>query len=388
MAGKTCETSIIFTGDIGFDRYMAKKWLDEQLLSREILDFLHSADHVAANVEGTLIDASDDGTRGVFFHSMDPDAACFLRKIRADIWCIGNNHTMDAGEAGIISTKKIAAAEGAVTVGAGLDVDEASAPIFIDEAGGIGMIAVAYQAECIPATEDSAGIFRWDDMGRIALLISEIKSKCRWCVVIAHGGEEFAPLPNPYTRERYIKYLELGADAVVAHHPHVPENYELFEDGKMIFYSLGNFIFDTDYQRAHSYTDLGVLLKLRFSEEKIDFEAIGMKLDRAAGRLYECELPDIFTNIGESDYAALAPLSARGFLAEEMRKMIYLEPERFRNAGEDEWNEYFFSTEPDGYFEGAHMDLSLIVPFAQTLDEKALEDCKLEGVKKYIEAIL
>ena len=109
MARKTCETSIVFTGDIGFDRYMAKKWLDEQLLSCGILDFLHSADHVAANVEGTLIDASDDGTRGVFFHSMDPDAAIFLRKIRADIWCIGNNHTMDAGEAGIISTQKIAA---------------------------------------------------------------------------------------------------------------------------------------------------------------------------------------------------------------------------------------------------------------------------------------
>jgi poly-gamma-glutamate synthesis protein (capsule biosynthesis protein) len=261
-------------------------------------------------------------------------------------------------------------------------------PLYLSEAGGIGIIAVGYPPDCIGAAEEKAGVFLWNEMDRIEKRIKEVKKKCRWCIVISHGGEEFTALPNPYTRERYIKYLELGADAVVAHHPHVPENYELFEDGKMIFYSLGNFIFDTDYQRAHSYTDLGVLLKLRFSEEKIDFEAIGMKLDRAAGRLYECELPDIFTNIGESDYAALAPLSARGFLAEEMRKMIYLEPERFRNAGEDEWNEYFFSTEPDGYFEGAHMDLSLIVPFAQTLDEKALEDCKLEGVKKYIEAIL
>ena len=68
--------------------------------------------------------------------------------------------------------------------------------------------------------------------------------------------------------------------------------------------------------------------------------------------------------------------------------MIYLEPQRFTDADEDVWNRYFFSTEPDGYFESAHMDLSLIVPLAKTLDEKALEDCKLEGVKKYIEAIL
>ena len=387
MANRKKETSIVFTGDIGFDRYMDKKWLDDSLLSRGILDFLHSADHVAAGVEGTLIEASDDGSRGVFFHSMDPEAVRFLRRIRADIWCIGNNHTMDAGAAGVLNTKRLAAAEGALTIGAGLNIEEASTPIFIDEAGGVGMFEVAYQAECIPATESSAGIFRWDDTERIASLIRDIKSKCRWCVVVAHGGEEFAPLPNPYTRDRYLRFLELGADAVVAHHTHVPENYELFDDGKMIFYSLGNFIFDTDYQRAHHYTDTGVLLKLRFTEEKIDFEAIGMKLDRTAERLSDAPLPAVFTNITAKDYAALAPFSARAFITEEMRKMIFLEPERFRSATDEEWQAYFFSTEPDGYAEGAHMDLSVIVPFAKTLDEKALAECKLDGVKEYINAI-
>lgn len=382
------ETSIVFTGDIGFDRYMDKKWLDDELLSREILDFIHSADHVAAGVEGTLISAEDDGSRGVFFHSMDPDAVSFLRKIGADIWCIGNNHTMDAGADGIVSTKRLAATEGALTVGAGLNIDEAASPIFLDGAGGIGIFEVAYQAECIPATESSAGIFRWDDMERIAALISEIKAKCRWCIVVAHGGEEFAPMPNPYTRERYLKYLEMGADAVVAHHTHVPENYELFEDGRMIFYSLGNFIFDTDYQRAHRYTDTGILLKLKLTRDYIGFEAIGTRLDRSVGRLSRGELPAIFTNICEKDYAALAPLSARGFIAEEMRKMIFLEPERFGNATKEEWKDYFFSTEPDGYFEGAHMDLSVIVPFCETLDEKALAECQLEDVKEYIRKIL
>ena len=33
------ETSIVFTGDIGFDRYMDRKWEDEDLLSREVLEF-------------------------------------------------------------------------------------------------------------------------------------------------------------------------------------------------------------------------------------------------------------------------------------------------------------------------------------------------------------
>ena len=67
-------TSIVFTGDIGFDRYMDRKWEDDQLLSQEVLNYFHSADHVCANVEGALIDAEDDGTRGVFFHAMNPKA--------------------------------------------------------------------------------------------------------------------------------------------------------------------------------------------------------------------------------------------------------------------------------------------------------------------------
>jgi hypothetical protein len=52
--------SIVFTGDVGFDRYMSKKWEDENLLSPSVLDFLHSAEHVCANVEGALIDCVDD----------------------------------------------------------------------------------------------------------------------------------------------------------------------------------------------------------------------------------------------------------------------------------------------------------------------------------------
>lgn len=33
------KTSIVFTGDIGFDRYMDHRWEDEHLLSAPVLDF-------------------------------------------------------------------------------------------------------------------------------------------------------------------------------------------------------------------------------------------------------------------------------------------------------------------------------------------------------------
>lgn len=378
------KTSIVFTGDIGFDRYMDKRWKDDELLSQPILDFFHSADHVAANVEGALIDAVDDGSRGVFFHAMNPAATKVLQNMHADIWCVGNNHTMDAGKEGVVSTRRIAKEMGCLTIGAGLNEVEASEPIYLDEAGGIGMFGVAYMAECIPATATEPGIFRWDDMDYIKRRIDEVKAKCRWCVIVSHGGEEFTSMPSPYTRDRYLRYLELGADVVVAHHPHVPENYELFPDGKAIFYSLGNFIFDTNYQRAHLYTDVGVLLKLIFTPEKLDFEAMGIQIVRGPEKIVEAPLPDIFTNIPVGEYALLSPLAAKAFVAEDMRKMVYLEPDRFTNAPQEVWDGYFFSTEPDGYFEGAHMDFHVIVPFSKIAEEGAWKYSKLDKVKEYI----
>ena len=381
---KKNKTSIVFTGDIGFDRYMDRRWEDDGLLSRPVLDFFHSADHTVANVEGALIDAVDDGSRGVFFHSMNPEATRVLKNIHADIWSIGNNHTMDAGREGVISTRKIAADLGCRTIGAGLNETEASQPVYLDEAGGIGMFCVSYMNECIPATATEPGTFRWDDLDAIKRRIDEIKARCRWCIVVSHGGEEFTSLPIPYTRDRYLKFLELGADVVVGHHPHVPENYELFDDGKAIFYSLGNFIFDTNYQRVHLYTDVGVLLKLIFTEEKMDFEAMGIQIVRGDERIDVAPLPDVFTNIPSEEYALLAPLSAKAFVEEDRRKMIYLEPERFTNAPQEVWDGYFFSTEPDGYFEGAHMDFNIIVPYSQKADEGTWKQSKLDKVKEYI----
>lgn len=382
MDKKTC--SLVFTGDIGFDRYMDRRWEDPALLSRELLDFFKTGDHVVANVEGALIDAVDDGSRGVFFHSMNPAATCVLKDMCADIWNISNNHIMDAGREGLESTLAIAKEMGAKTIGAGVNNKMASEPVYLEEAGGIGMFGVAYMTECIPSSETEPGVFRWDDEAYIAKRIQEIKEKCRWCIVVSHGGEEFADMPNPYTRDRYLRYLEMGADIVVAHHPHVPENYETFDNGKAIFYSLGNFIFDTDYQRAHPYTDIGILLRLDLTETDFSFEAIGTKIVRGEERIEKGPLPGIFTDIRAEEFEKLSPWGAAVFIEEERKKMIYLEPERFKEASEEIWNNYFFSTEPDGYDKGAHMDLAIVVPYAKTASEEDWNGSKLEQVKKYL----
>nr|WKN34691.1 CapA family protein [Tunicatimonas sp. TK19036] len=59
--------------------------------------------------------------------------------------------------------------------------------------------------------------------------------------VFIHWGYELAAYPQPADREWARKIIDLGADAVVGHHPHVVQGVEYYKDG-IIAYSLGNFV--------------------------------------------------------------------------------------------------------------------------------------------------
>lgn len=458
------KVSLAFTGDIGFDKYMDGQWRDPALIAPSVLDFLHSADHVIANVEGPLIrkDAlqtavspqegtagaatgsqqKQAGTAGVatgsqqkqagtaqLLHSMDPAAAEVLDRMHADIWNLCNNHIMDAGETGIAATLAQAEAHHARTIGAGMNIEEAARPVILPDAGGIGMFSCGYRRGCKPAAEDHAGCLLWNDLDRIQTVIDHIHETCRWCVMVVHGGEEFTSLPSPYTRDRYLKFLEMGADVIVAHHPHVPMNYEIlrkperagsgdsgageavsstaagttgstaqdihsgeqcaenriFRKGdKVIFYSLGNFIFDTDYQRAQFNTEKGLLVKLNFTEDDYSFKAMGLEIERGAEHVKEAELPAIFTNVGEKDYGLLEPLAAKMFVAATKRQQIYLNPKEFRDADETKWKEHFANPKRSGRVPGEGLDFFIICPLAAQEKEKAWQKSSLEGVKRYI----
>lgn len=378
-------TSIVFTGDIGFDRFMDKKWEDEDLIADEVLSFLHSGDHVAANVEGPILDVpANTTTEGAaqLMHTMNPGAVNVFKKMHADIWSICNNHIMDAGEEGMKATLAEAARAGAKTLGAGMNIGEASKPLMLSEAGGIGLIGVGYQRGCKPAGEDRAGCLNWSDYDLIEARIREIKKTCRWCVIVSHGGEEFTSLATPYTRDRYLKYLEMGADVIIGHHPHVPMNYETVGD-KLIFYSLGNFIFDTPYQRAQFNTQYGLLVKLNFTEETVSFDAFGIEIDREREHVIKGDIPRIFEDVREEEYRLLAPLSAKAFVAATKRQQIFMKTMK-PDASEEEWAEHFANPKRSGRVPGEGLDFFIVLPLAAEAEKGEWKKSRLEGVKEYI----
>ena len=210
-----------------------------------------------------------------------------------------------------------------------------------------------------------------------------MKEKCRWCVVVCHGGEEFTTLPAPYTRNLYFKYLEFGADIVVSHHPHVPMNYERVGD-KIIFYSLGNFIFDTDYQRAQPNTDMSVLIKINFTEDSYSFDALGTKIIRGEEKIVAGPLPDIFTDIQEDEYNKLIPMGAKALLANERRKMCFMDANKYGNFTDDDWHDFFQDYKNGARIKNQLRDLALYEELAKQADNGLFETSELEKVKEYI----
>ncbi len=386
MSTEKSEISLAFTGDIGFDRYMDGKWEDEELIAPGVLEFLHHADHVIANVEGPLVDQAtnqtSEGTQQLM-HTMNPAATKVLGRMHADIWNICNNHIMDAGPLGIEATLQEAAGCGARTIGAGRNLDEARKPIYLNEAGGIGLFSVGYRRGCKPAAEDYPGCYMWNETDEIRETVREIKSCCRWCILVAHAGEEFTSLPTCYTRDKYLEFLEMGVDIIVAHHPHVPMNYEKVGE-KIIFYSLGNFIFDTDYQRAQYNTERGVLVRLNLTPDSYDFEAMGLRINRESEHIEEADLPAIFTNVPADEYELLAPLAAKMFVAATKRQQIYLNKDKWEHATKEEWAEHFANPKRSGRVEGEALDFFIVCPLAKKAEEGAWKRSKLEKVKEYI----
>lgn len=322
--------SIAFTGDIAFSQYFKNGYEKPDLMDKEIFTFLQSADHVVANVEAPVTAGGVQSTRKLN-HVNPPEAVPLLLELNARIWNLANNHTVDCKEAGLQDTLDIAAQNGVRTFGAGQCKADAARIIELPDSGGIGIFGITYYRNFLKAGEDSLGCITWEDIDTIRANIAEIKKRNRWCVIVAHCGQEFSNIPMPYVRRRYLQWLELGADVIIGHHPHVVQNYEQVGD-KMIFYSLGNFVFDTNYQRRQKYSEYGVLVKLNFTENEFTWEHLGTRVDRENNRIAVSDPPAIFTNIDSKQYRRLWTLGVRNYYRNHISCRIFFKPEREKNT--------------------------------------------------------
>ena len=95
---------------------------------------------------------------------------------------------------------------------------------------------------------------------RVIREIKRYKNPDNIVIVVMHWGSELDTVPRPWQQILGRKFIDAGADAVVAAHPHVVQGIELYR-GKYIAYSLGNFAFGGNSLARHPET---FVLRLRF----------------------------------------------------------------------------------------------------------------------------
>ncbi len=100
--------------------------------------------------------------------------------------------------------------------------------------------------------------------------IDQIKEYSPYLPVIAmpHMGAEYTPAPDRLKIATYHKIIDAGADTVLADHPHWIQSTEAYK-GKLIVYSMGNFMFD---QQRNKEVTRSAAIKLNLSNSSDDLE--------------------------------------------------------------------------------------------------------------------
>ena len=158
---------------------------------------------------------------------------------------LANNHIFDYGDKALKSTLLALSECGVDYVGAGIDFESAYREKIIKKDGIIIGVLAACENEfgCLDERKNRGG-YAWLFHPLLEDKIRSLKKKTTAIVLIAHAGVENIDFPIKEWRERYKRLCDIGVDVVIGHHPHVPQGYESYADS-VIFYSLGNFYFDT-----------------------------------------------------------------------------------------------------------------------------------------------
>jgi len=155
---------------------------------------------------------------------------------------LGNNHTDNRGEDGFEMTKQYLANNGIQYFGHHeyWNTSEVCGPV---------IIKVQVKYDIGESREHSLPVAFCGYHGFIGIPTDEARAEIvRWAevmpvIAMPHMGVEYVPNSDGLREAIYREMIDLGADMVIADHPHWVQNSEVY-NGKLIVYSMGNFMFD------------------------------------------------------------------------------------------------------------------------------------------------
>jgi len=278
---------LLFVGDMMFDRHIRevaeKKGYDYIL--EGVKDLLAREDLVVGNLEGPITDSQSVSIntkmdeKNNFRFTFDPTVAKALSENNIKLVNLGNNHILNREERGVEQTKKY--------------LDEAGVQHF----GDTGEMEIeSPRGDSISKVVNISGTkigfvnYNYSVEGSFERAIEEIKKEkgqADFVILYTHWGTEYkVGDPGPSVRDLAHQFIDAGADLLIGTHPHVVEDSEVY-NGKKIYYSLGNFIFDQYFQKE-TMEGLGVEVTIN-PDRPMEFNELKFEMTKRGQTIFKAE---------------------------------------------------------------------------------------------------
>lgn len=236
-------------------------------LSEDCKSYLKKADYNICNFEAPIEGFKEKIKKSGPSLCQSVHSPSFLESIGFNIVLLANNHIMDYGRQACMAS--IRSFNNSITVGVG-SIEEAYSVKIIEKGGTkIGIISIVQHE--FGVIEDSRNGYgtAWINSDHVKPLFDKYRDLVDYLFVFPHAGIEYIDVPLPEWRVVYKEFIDWGADAVIASHPHVPQGWEYYRD-RPIFYSLGNFYFDC--LGGKPYWNNGLLVSISINQKDIKFQ--------------------------------------------------------------------------------------------------------------------
>ena len=249
ILGPKGDFSMAATGDVMFARNMPGTISLDSSPFEGVSDVVSNVDLLLVNFENAAT-TTENAVKGDFPFKCDPSYVPLLKVANNTVAALANNHALDYGVDGMHDTLKYLNESGISSVGAGDNEDAAHQPV-VKNINGRKITILnymdandfsEYDYDTIPYANGSHFGYSAYDRADAQKQISE-NNDSDLIVAMLHYGNEYSTSPNDDQIRISHELIDDGVDVVIGSHPHVPQGVEMY-NGKPIFYSLGNFIFD------------------------------------------------------------------------------------------------------------------------------------------------
>lgn len=278
LAYSSDSLKIILTGDILLDRGVRRVIEHhgvDHLFSDGIDSVFRSAQVVVGNLECPATKIEAPVFKRYIFRG-EPEWLTVLQKHGITHLNLANNHSIDQGREGLIDTKKNITTAGMTPIGAGENMEEASEPVLLaSEPRNIWFIpSLRLTLENYAYLTDKPCVSQ-EPMDSLLSRVYHLRQADSTAVIIVslHWGGEHTLKPVARQRLDAHQLILAGADAIICHHTHTLQTIETFR-GKMIYYSIGNFIFD----QQKPLNSKACIVSLNITKDSLETETIPVEI--------------------------------------------------------------------------------------------------------------